>query len=413
MSFSFSGFLSFTLPVKAACKLINVISPLLSPLESNGTVEVMPPLLWQPVRQPQNFQKLSKPFANNFIRAKHIPRRRIFLLKNVWVNGEGVVFKNLKVFLPSLPWPEDYPQYQKGHFLIQQWTGKVIHHKHENEAALIYDRWATENYYHWMIEALPRLLLAQRQFPDCAVLVPVPAPEFVSTSLEMMEVKRIVFNTRGGTIKVDNLIVPERVYYYEEDEEMPMAYLHTEYETSNLKKRVSPDLKPSDLSKEELIVDVRKKFLQALPDLSTKPGRKIFASRANQKTRRLINENDIYPLLEQWGFEVVFFDLLSFTEQVELMQQTSLLMGVHGANLVNILFLPPTAKVIELMNEHHFNEAYYLLSSSLDIAYYSVPCAMADASLREDGSKTALNDADLIADVRRLAEAIQDCMQGD
>lgn len=398
--------------VKAASKLISVISPLVSPLKSNKTLDAMPPLLWQPVRLPQNYQELPKPFAKHFIKAKHIPRRRIFLLNKVWVSGEGVVFKNLQVFLPSLPWPEDFPQYRKGHFLIQQWTGKAGQHYHVDEAALVYDRWATENYYHWMIEALPRLLLAQQMFPDCMVLVPEPAPEFVTASLEMMGIKQRLCNTRhGGILKVGNLIVPERVYYYEEDEEMPLEYLHTGKETSNVKKKVSPELKPAGLPKAELIVDVRKKLLQALPSQAIKPGRKIFASRANQKTRRLINENDIYPLLEQWGFEVVFFDLLSFAEQVELMQQTSLLMGVHGANLVNILFLHPTAKVIELMNEHHFNEAYYLLSSSLDIAYYSVPCAMADASLREHGSKTALNDADLTVDVHRLAQTLQDCMQ--
>ncbi|MDZ7757190.1 MAG: glycosyltransferase family 61 protein [Rhodohalobacter sp.] len=42
--------------------------------------------------------------------------------------------------------------------------------------------------------------------------------------------------------------------------------------------------------------------------------RRIYISRAKAKRRQLVNENDIWPLLEKLGFEKVFMEELSFSE---------------------------------------------------------------------------------------------------
>ena len=67
---------------------------------------------------------------------------------------------------------------------------------------------------------------------------------------------------------------------------------------------------------------------------------------------------------------------MPFADQVRTMREAAVLVGVHGANLTNMLFMAPQAIVIELMNENTLvlNDCYYCLSSALDLAYYNLPC---------------------------------------
>ena len=41
---------------------------------------------------------------------------------------------------------------------------------------------------------------------------------------------------------------------------------------------------------------------------------------------------------------------MDFAAQVQLMRETQLFVGVHGANLVNTLFMQPGSLVVEIMN---------------------------------------------------------------
>ena len=92
------------------------------------------------------------------------------------------------------------------------------------------------------------------------------------------------------------------------------------------------------------------------------------------------------------------------------MRETRILAGVHGSNMVNILFLPNTAKVIELMNAHQLNDAFYLLSSAIGIDYYSVPCRMADESLKNSSDSVLINDADLVVDANRFENILREVL---
>lgn len=389
---------------KAIYKSFTKIASLLPPWKDADAVELVPPLLAIPVSQPLNMHMLPHPFSTHFIPVKHVPNRRIFILEDVYVNGKAIVFKNLRIFLPSLPWLRDLSQYQKGEVLLKQWQGNYRQTSAEETIALIYDDWSANNYYHWMIEALPRLLLVRRQFPDCRVVVPDPAPEYISTSLQMLGATRqILLHRDRELLRVKRLAMPELVYYYEEKEG---AFLYNYEPQTKKTKSISNLPAPApvpDFLAQELIVLVRKHLLNAVPPRT--PGRKIYASRSRQKTRRLQNEAQVWPLLEKRGFERVYFEEMSLQEQINVMLEAEIFMGVHGANMVNILFLQPGTNVIEMMNQDHYNEAYYLLASSLGLPYYSIPCLTADPGLREAEDSVLRNDADLVVD-GRVIEAV-------
>lgn len=398
--------------VKVADRCITLAARSLPAWKKTTAVAVLPPMFHIPVSLPVNHAQLPQPFAGNFIDIKHIPGRRIFTLKKVWVSGGAVVIKNLRIFLPSLTWLQDLDLHRKGKLLIKQWLPGVKKTPAHETVALVYDHWSCHNYYHWMIEALPRLLLVQKQYPDSLLLVPEPCPEYIRRTLDLMGATKRYPLTKdtGKLIAVQKLVLPQLVYYYQAHELDTLHKLEEEAKayTRNLPQHASSN---TPVLRQELIVTVRQKLLTAFKPKPVTPFRKVYISRARQKTRRLVNEEDIQPLLDKWGFELVFFEEMELDAQITLMQETALLVGVHGANMVNTMFLNPGTPVIELMNREHFNEAYYILASSFGLPYYSIPCAMADPTIIVADDKIALNNAHLLITVSALEETIAACMK--
>lgn len=99
-------------------------------------------------------------------------------------------------------------------------------------------------------------------------------------------------------------------------------------------------------------------------------GKRIFISRQLAKKRQLKNEAEIYPLLEQYGFEIVQAEKLSFEEQVALFAGAEAVVAPHGAGLANLLFVPKGCKVLELLDRDFVSDYYYNLAGILELDYY-------------------------------------------
>jgi capsular polysaccharide biosynthesis protein len=170
---------------------------------------------------------------------------------------------------------------------------------------------------------------------------------------------------------------------------------------------------------DDLIGTMKNQILKHFPPRSAE--RKIFVSRSRQKFRRLINEKELEPILLKYGFEIVYFEGMPFNEQVKLMQETEILLSTHGANLVNLVFLPSTAIVIEMVNIDFTNDVYYTLAADLNLPYYAIPCTMIDETLippaivLNDTAKftdqmVALNNAHLQVDVSLVETTIKSAL---
>lgn len=75
--------------------------------------------------------------------------------------------------------------------------------------------------------------------------------------------------------------------------------------------------------------------------------RKIYLSRRGT-SRAPENEAALEALLSEAGFTVVQPDALSFAEQRQLFAETRVLIGLEGAGLANMLFMPPGGTVLAL-----------------------------------------------------------------
>ena len=73
-------------------------------------------------------------------------------------------------------------------------------------------------------------------------------------------------------------------------------------------------------------------------DSIQKAHRRIYISRAKAAFRRIVNEDDITPSLQEHGFETVLCEDLSLQEQVRLFAEATAIVGGHGAGLTNVIY---------------------------------------------------------------------------
>ena len=102
-----------------------------------------------------------------------------------------------------------------------------------------------------------------------------------------------------------------------------------------------------------------------------------------------------------WGFKVINFENLSFEEQREIAAEASILAGVHGAGLTNMLFMEKGSKILELTSllngEQYY---YYTLSNALGHDYFYQLCTP-----QETG--TSIQETNLEVDIELLYKNLE------
>lgn len=95
----------------------------------------------------------------------------------------------------------------------------------------------------------------------------------------------------------------------------------------------------------------------------------IYISRVNSKKRHWSGEKELENYLSSNGVSVIYFENMSIDEQIKAIRNASVIIGRHGAGLVNICFGRGKAKVIELYNNEHYNACYINITSALSYEY--------------------------------------------
>ena len=94
--------------------------------------------------------------------------------------------------------------------------------------------------------------------------------------------------------------------------------------------------------------------------------RKIFISREDAKTRKLLNAEKLLIALKGW--ETVTLENLSIKEQVRCFSEASHVVSTHGAGLINLLWCEPKTKVIEIQDPNMIKKKVYpVLSYQLEL----------------------------------------------
>lgn len=126
--------------------------------------------------------------------------------------------------------------------------------------------------------------------------------------------------------------------------------------------------------------------------------RKVFLNRDRKRYGRYLdNEAEVVAMLKRHGFEEVFAENLTIEEQATLFQETTYLVALHGAGLIQQFFMNyKQAHIIEIMPLNYLKPLYYWQAYTLGIHYFDVIVG----GLMRDGKEYPV-------DVVRLEEAVK------
>jgi capsular polysaccharide biosynthesis protein len=205
---------------------------------------------------------------------------------------------------------------------------------HYDKAILIHSHWA-DNYFHWLLDFLPRLKLVE-DFSDVPILLPSPTPRFIIQTLDRIGIapeRRV--SPDSGPVQVAKLIFPGLLS-------------HTGWPNA------------------EILTWLRQKVLGGDPETGT---RRLLISRRDASRRRILNEDLLFDVLRPLGFERICPGSLTFAQQAETLAEAKIVIGAHGAGLANMAFAPRSATLIELFPEKSVNGCYYTLANTLGQTY--------------------------------------------
>lgn len=186
--------------------------------------------------------------------------------------------------------------------------------KIEEEAVLL---GGSPNYYHWLIDILPRLLQVRQYVANKKLLVPENLKSFQNRTLELLGYRSddLITVADAECVRVNRLFVASLL--------AQSTFVHPEV-PKILRRWFLPHRHPE------------------------RPARRVFLSRADAASRRLVNEDELLPILGRYGFDYVVIGEMSFEKQVKLFSEVDVMLAVHGAGMTNMVFMPPQGRVIEI-----------------------------------------------------------------
>lgn len=185
------------------------------------------------------------------------------------------------------------------------------------------------NWYHWLIDALPQLHLAN-QLPEHLRDWPVIIPEQIFAYPTMVEALELF---RAGR---DLIVVPEWTMVSADE----LIWIDP-LELSNLPKQLgdSPMDPRLHMLQREGMESYRNVFLDAFAPQTITPHKKLFLARDGQ--RRSYNQDEALAVAEEFGFEACYPEKLTLAQQVTAFREASHIMGPSGAGFAGLLFCQP------------------------------------------------------------------------
>jgi capsular polysaccharide biosynthesis protein len=235
------------------------------------------------------------------------------------------------------------------------------------------------SYFHWVTEFLPNLR-ALKNYEETTgrsptILIERNPPNWVLEYLQIAGYEDQVMPLPSQTTSVNELILPPR------------------------RIRIGDDYNPC--SKD--LTWVRDYFTTQAPTQEPDFANKIYISRDDADSRRVVNEKELIKELNTRGFESVILSELSIPEQINLFQEANYVVGAHGAGFTNIIFSNDTS-IYELFPNNGIKHFYYCLANQLGFDYnYLVNPASHNRDMQVDVD-TVIKDVDSMIDDENTLE---------
>ena len=203
------------------------------------------------------------------------------------------------------------------------------------------------NFYHWLIEELPRLHIIERSklFSESPILVDHTISEWQCKLLAMMGIERERLRKLDflRPVRFKNLVVPSHL---------------------------SRDM----VAHPDAVSFMRSKLLGRSLDLKPKHGKRLYVGRRDhvETKRGMLNEKSVREKFRRSNFQIVDTGKLSIEEQIELFADAEVIAGPGGAALTNILFAPKQARVLSLGSSDILCETFTSIAAAIGQESWSV-----------------------------------------
>ncbi len=213
------------------------------------------------------------------------------------------------------------------------------------------------NYFHWVTEALPRLLLIKENKIKGTVLLPSKwsSNAFIKSSLGVL------------------------------------GYEHEYYDLNSI------NYIPRIISANHLAStgNYNPKYIKMVKDSIKKDhseNLRLWVLRNENQSRHINNRNELINLLEKYNIKTIRPEEISFQKQVSFFSKASFIGGIHGAGLTNMIFMDEESNVLEIKTQStEKNNAFYSLASALSHNYYYL---RSKAKESDQGITLNLNELD-------------------
>jgi hypothetical protein len=240
------------------------------------------------------------------------------------------------------------------------------------------------NYAHWLTDNLIYLYVYVTRLKPLGVKIVLPDTllGFAKETLEIMGIEDNDIVWAGGEVLVfDELNFTDTVYFGE----IPAIY-------------------------SDAVAYLKGRALSIGP--TQVKNRLVYISRRDATSRPLINNDDLEKQLLSLGFEVVVTGQLNLIEQISLFSNTNIVVGQHGAGLINAIFCPERSVLIELFPEYMLQAHFWTAVSAVGLRYGYVSGTSFDAdssivSMDGNWESVSVIDVDrIIAVCRRYLDVI-------
>ena len=199
------------------------------------------------------------------------------------------------------------------------------------------------NYFHWLIECLPKLLLIDdlNLYNDTPLIIPKGLHKNLLAALNRINInnRQLIEIEPNSPCLVEQLIFPSA-----------LSRIVDRYEGS-------PIFNVDIVLSHKWLTRVSE-CLKSTVNYDKSPWRKIFLTR-RKGLRAVGNLKELELMLLRQGFDIIELEGVSLEYQLELFSEASIIVAPTGAALTNMLFCQPGTKVIILMSNHETTNFYF------------------------------------------------------
>jgi Glycosyltransferase 61 len=277
-----------------------------------------------------------------------ILHQRFISVKNRIINFDATMFPTQK-FIAGV-WPFSYRD--KKNLGIQQLLAPSQTSVDLSEAIFLIGR-CDENWYHFLLDTVPRLLFFENIPAHVPILIRSDLPSTTKEFLRKLTSRNVIEVMPEETFKVSKLYVcPGRSTVF--DSTPPNGLSWVEF---------SP-----------LVLNLfRRKVLDSLGVSSDSHKQSRITFERNSATRNNLNPSSTKRVLQDFTFQTLPLNVKFFQEQVQVFHNANFVVAPGGAVLANIIFMKPGTKVLVLISWRNRKlKLWKDLSESFNLKYMEV-----------------------------------------